>query len=72
MKEIIEALDELEVDENYDIVASYTYDDTNLKELIEMTPDKYKPLIRSYDNLDPAIASHWGPNAFGYIFVSKK
>lgn len=72
MKEIIEALDELDVDENYDIVASYTYDDTNLKELIEMTPDKYKPLIRSYDNLDPAIASHWGPNAFGYIFVSKK
>lgn len=72
MKEIIEALDELEVDENYDIVASYTYDDTNLKELIEMTPDKYKHLIRSYDNLDPAIASHWGPNAFGYIFVSKK
>ena len=72
MKEIIDALDELEVDENYDIVASYTYDDTNLKELIEMTPDKYKPLIRSYDNLDPAIAAHWGPNAFGYIFVSKK
>ena len=72
MKAIVEALDELEVDENYDIVASYTYKDDNLKELIEMTPEKYKPLIRSYDNLDPAIAAHWGPNAFGYIFVSKK
>ena len=72
MKAIVEALDELEVDPNYDIVASYTYKDDNLKELIEMTPDKYKPLIRSYDNLDPAIAAHWGPNAFGFIFVSKK
>lgn len=72
MKEIIEALDELEVDDSYDIIASYTYNDSNLKELVDMTPDKYKPLVKVYDNLDPAIAAHWGPNAFGYIFVSKK
>ena len=24
------------------------------------------------DNIDPAVAAHWGPNAFGYIFVSKE
>ena len=22
-----------------------------------------------YDNLIPSIACHWGPNAFGYIYV---
>ena len=25
--------------------------------------------MAEYDNLDPAIACHWGPNAYGYIFV---
>ena len=28
--------------------------------------------IKVYDNLDPAIACHWGPNAFGYIFVTEE
>lgn len=69
---IAEALNELECDEEYEIVASYTYDKKNLDELIEITDKKYLPLIKNYDNLDPAIACHWGPNAFGYIFVSKK
>ena len=43
----------------------------NLDKLIEMTDDEFKPLMDEYDNLDPVIASHWGPNAFGYIFVGK-
>lgn len=34
-----------------------------------MTDGKYHKQMRVYDNLDPAIACHWGPNAFGYIFV---
>ena len=72
MKYIAEALKNLECDENYDIIASYTYDRKNLDELIAMTDEKYKPQIRVYDNLDPAIACHWGPNAFGFIFVAKK
>lgn len=69
---IAESLVEMECDEEYEIVASYTYDKKNLDSLIEITDKKYLPLIKSYDNLDPAIACHWGPNAFGYIFVSKK
>ena len=33
---------------------------------------KYKDIMIEPDNLDPAIAAHWGPNAFGYIFVEKE
>lgn len=72
MEYIADALREFECDPNYDIVASYTYDKKNLDELISITDKKYLPQIRVYDNLDPAIACHWGPNAYGYIFVSKK
>lgn len=72
MKYIAESLSTYECDENYDIVASYTYDKTNLDTLIQMTDEKYRPLMRIVDNLDPAIACHWGPNAFGYVFVAKK
>ena len=59
-------------DPNYEIVASYTYSKTNLETMIGMTDEKFKPQINVFDNLDPAIAAHWGPNAFGYIFVTKK
>ena len=69
---IAQSLIDLKCDEEYEIVASYTYDKKNLDELIEITDEKYLPLIKNYDNLDPAIACHWGPNAFGYIFVSKE
>ena len=72
MSHIASALDELECDENYEIIPSYTYTDENLNKLIEMTDEKYKKQMRVRDNLDPAIACHWGPGAFGYIFVSKK
>lgn len=72
MRHIVAALTELECDPNYEIIASYTYSKNNLEELISMTDDKYKNQIKVFDNLDPAIACHWGPNAFGYIFVSKK
>ncbi len=58
-------------DTNYPIIPSYTYDEKNLDELISLTADKYKEAMIEYDNLDPAIACHLGPGAFGYIFVSK-
>ncbi len=72
MQYIVESLNTLGCDKNYDIIASYTYDRKNLDQLIAMTSQEYLPQIRVYDNLDPAIACHWGPNAFGYIFVSEK
>lgn len=72
MKEVVSMLETLDCDTSYDIIASYTYNKANVDDLIQMTPDKYKEAIRVYDNLDPAIAVHWGPNAFGFVFVSKK
>lgn len=72
MAYIANALKEFDCDENYDIIASYTYNKSNLESLIAMTDEKYRKQMKVYDNLDPAIACHWGPNAFGYVFVSKK
>lgn len=72
MRAINEYLNQLGVDEEYGIIASYTYDKTNLEKLISLTDEKYKNLITAYDDLDFAIAGHWGPNAFGYIFVAEK
>ena len=72
MKDVVAQLDELKCDPEYDIIASYTYDKKNVLDLIDMTDEKYKSQIRVFDNLDPAVACHWGPNAFGFIFVSEK
>lgn len=58
-------------DTNYPIVPSYTYNTENLDELISKTDDVYQKVMIEKDNLDPAIACHWGPNAFGFIFVAK-
>ena len=71
MQYISNALNELECDKNYEIIPSYTYSRSNLDQLIEMTDKKYHSQMRVSDNLDPAIACHWGPNAFGFIFVGK-
>lgn len=71
MKTVVESLKKHKCDKNYPIIPSYTYNKDNLDKLIEMTDDEFKPLMDEYDNLDPVIASHWGPNAFGYIFVAE-
>ena len=59
-------------DTSYDIIAAYTYNKSNVEELVSMIDDKYKPFVKIYDDLDPAVAAHWGPNAFGFVFVTKK
>ena len=43
----------------------------NLDNLIRGLNPKYQALIKTYDDLDHAIAAHWGPNAFGYIYVKE-
>ena len=70
MAMIIDKLESCDV--KYPIVPSYTYQKENLDELVSRTDDIYKNAMIDYDNLDPAIACHWGPNAFGYIFVKKE
>ena len=72
MRECADTLKKWNCDESYPIIASYTYNSDNLTKLIEMTDERYKPLMSEYDNLCPVIGCHWGPNAFGYIFVSKQ
>ncbi len=62
---------ETECDPEFSIVPSYTYSNKNLVDLIKMTDYKFLSSMGHQDNLDPAIACHWGPNAFGYIFVRK-
>lgn len=69
MLSVVESLKKYKCDKNYAIIPSYTYNKNNLEKLISMTGDEYKPHMDDFDNLDPVIASHWGPNAFGYIFV---
>lgn len=70
MRDLINRLEEC--DTNYPIVPSYTYNSENLDKLIAKTSDKYRNAMIEKDNLDPAIAAHWGPNAFGFIFVTKE
>lgn len=69
---IVNALKEFECDENYEIIPSYTYNKGNVDKLIAMTDEKFKKQMKVFDNLDPAIACHWGPNAFGFVFVGKE
>lgn len=72
MLNLVELLKTHKCDKNYPIIPSYTYNKDNLDKLIEMTDDEYKAQMEEYDNLDPVIASHWGPNAFGYIFIGEE
>jgi DegV family protein with EDD domain len=69
MRFILSALEKC--DTAYPIVPSYTYDASNLDEMIAKTEQAYQEIMTEKDNLDPAIAAHWGPNAFGYIFVER-
>ena len=71
MQAVVKALIEENADTDFGIVPSYTYEAKNLDRLLEMTDERYKSAMLPYDHLDPAIACHWGPGAFGYIFITK-
>lgn len=71
MKECADTLKRWNCDTSYPVVPSYTYNVANLENLIAITADEYRGVMTDYDNLCPVIACHWGPNAFGYIFVAK-
>lgn len=70
MKRILSAL--CNCDLNYPIVPSYTKNADRLDELILRTDEKYVSVMIDKDDLDHAIACHWGEGAFGYIFVEKR
>ena len=71
MQKLVSLLEEMRCDPNYPIVPSYTYGKDNIEALIAMTDEKRRAQMIEFDELDPAIACHWGPNAFGYIFVAE-
>ena len=72
MKYLAVQLIKEECDPDYPIIPSMTYNQANLDTLIALTEPRFHAQMESIDDLDHAIACHWGPNAFGYIFVSKK
>ena len=67
---LVELLKE-ECDVSYGINASYTFEKNNIEEVVAMAEPEYQNAISVYDNLTPSIACHWGPNAFGFIYVKK-
>ena len=69
MKQIVDMAVEDHCDPEYGIVASYTYNKVNIDQVIQMSPAEIQQMVNVYDNLIPSIACHWGPNAFGYIYV---
>ena len=69
MKQIVDMAVEDHCDPEYGIVASYTYNKANIDQVIQMSPAEIQQMVNVYDNLIPSIACHWGPNAFGYIYV---
>lgn len=69
-KHLIDMLTEDHCDTSYGIIASYTYNKNNIDEVVDMLSPKLRESIQAYDNLSPSIACHWGPNAFGFIYVS--
>ena len=69
MKQIVDMAVEDHCDPEYGIVASYTYNKANIDQVIQMSPVEIQQMVNVYDNLIPSIACHWGPNAFGYIYV---
>ena len=69
MNEIIDTIKRVGYDPQYGIIASYTKVRENVDTLIQMADDSIRAGIKTYDNLAPSIACHWGPEAFGFIFV---
>lgn len=72
MKHINELMDEYKVDSNYPIIAEYSYNKDNVTNLETFLNTEYKENITYYDEIATAVACHWGPNAFGLVFVEQE
>ncbi len=71
MKEILDTIKTVGYDKKYGINASYTMNRNNVEQLIEMAEEDVRAGVKLFDNLCPSIACHWGPEAFGFIFVKE-
>lgn len=72
MKALNDLVEKDGVDPNYQFIAAMTNGKENLDNLLRGLNPEIKESIKTYDDLDHAIAAHWGPNAFGYIYVKAK
>ena len=68
----VEETDETDSVEEQPTEAIETFTKEQVDEMIAKTPAEFQSAMIEKDNLDAAIAAHWGPNAFGYIFVEKE
>jgi len=68
---LVEMIQQDRADPSYGIIAAYTYNKENVDDVIRMMPDEYKSMVAVYDDLCSSIACHWGPNAFGIVYVKK-
>ena len=68
-KTLVEMIQKDQADTSRGIIASYTYNKGNIDEVIQMLPEEYQNAVSVYDDLSLSIACHWGPNAFGFIYV---
>lgn len=66
---LVELLQKEQADKSYGIIASYSYNKGNIEDVVQTLPQEYKEAISVYDDLCHSIACHWGPNAYGFIFV---
>lgn len=66
---LIELVRQEQADKSYGIIAAYTYNRENVADVVRMLPDEYGEAVSVYDDLSSSIACHWGPNAFGLIYV---
>lgn len=66
---LVDMIAEDRADPNYGIIAAYTYNKGNVDEMIGMLPEEHRKAVSVYDDLCSSIACHWGPNAFGFIYV---
>jgi len=69
MRYIVESLQRLGCNPKHGIIAAYTYNKVNVEALLQEFSSEMRNLVKVYDNLTPSIACHWGPNAFGCIYV---
>lgn len=68
-KALVELLQKEQADKSYGLIASYTYNKGNIEDVIQMLSEEYKDAVSVYDDLCHSIACHWGPNAYGFIYV---
>ena len=68
---LAELIENDQPDRAYGMIASYTYNKANVDDMLHMLSTKHQAMVNGYDDLCSSIACHWGPNAFGIVYVKQ-